>query len=121
MRKLGQPAIILGALLAVLASATALGDDTVSIMINNDGSDDIIVTVYDMNAEPPAPVILSQRINGFAWIPASVTASAAGTGHVRWTAIIAEPHFQHRCGHHEVRGLVDDDSVRISADSLCHE
>lgn len=118
MRKLRQPAILLGCLLTVLVSATAVGDDMVAIRISNDDTDDVIVTVYDMNAEPPGAVVVHQRINGFAWIPVSVTAGAAGMGHVRWTATSAIP-GQHRCGQHDTRGLGNDDAVKVFADSAC--
>ena len=118
MRKMGQAAVIFGLLLTMLVSATAVGDDMVEIRISNDGTDDILVNVYDMNAEPPGAVIVRQRINGFAWIPVSVTADAAGTGHIRWTATSAEAGLR-RCGHHGNRGLENDDSVRVFADSPC--
>jgi hypothetical protein len=118
MRKLGQPAILLSLLLTMLVSATAIGDDMVAIRINNDGTDDIIVTVYDMNAEPPGAVVVRQKISGFAWIPISVTAGAAGMGHIRWTATSAKAGLR-QCGHHEMHGLGNDDSVQVFADSPC--
>ncbi len=118
MRKLSRPAVILGMLLTMAVSATAVGDDMLSLRISNDGSDDILVTVYDMNAEPPGAVVVRQRINGFAWIPVSVTTDSMGTGHVRWTATSAAP-GQRLCGHHGDRGLGNDDSVRVFADSPC--
>jgi hypothetical protein len=118
MRKLGQPATILGLLLTMLASATAFGEDMVAIRISDDGTDDIVATVYDLDAKPPVAVVVRRRINGFAWIPASVTAGATGTGHVRWTATSAEARW-YRCGHNDKRGLGNDDSVRVFSDSPC--
>ena len=118
MRKLCQPAVIFGLLLTLSAGATAIGDDMVAIKINNDGTDDILVTVYDMNAEPPGAVIVRQRISGFAWIPVSATAGRAGFGHVRWTATSTDAGL-HRCGRRDTRGLVQDDSVPVFADSPC--
>jgi hypothetical protein len=117
MRKLSQPAVILGFLLT-LAGAAAVGDDMVALRISNDGTDDVLVTVYDMNAEPPGAVIVRQRISGFAWIPVSVTAGRAGFGHIRWTATNAVT-GQHRCGQSDTRGLGNDDSVSVFADSPC--
>jgi hypothetical protein len=117
MHKLAQPAVI-GLLLTLWVSATAVGDDMLAIKINNDGSDAILVTVYDMNAEPPGTVIAHQRINGFAWIPVSVSAGRAGFGHVRWTATSAQVGAR-RCGQHDSRGLGNDDSVPVFADSPC--
>ena len=118
MRKLTRPAVILGMLLTMAVSATAVGDDMLALRISNDGSDDILVTVYDMNAEPPGAVIVRQRISGFAWIPVSVTAGRAGFGHIQWTATSAVA-GQHRCGQRDTRGLGNDDSVSVFAVSPC--
>jgi hypothetical protein len=124
MRKLGRPAAILGLLLAVSVGGALGGEDRVAIRISNESTDDIVVTVYDMNATPPEAVVLRQRINGFAWIPASVTAGATGTGHVRWTATSAGAYGaagaeRPRCGHYDKRGLANDESVGVFANSGC--
>ena len=108
----------LSLMLMLLPTTAALADDSVTIRIYNDGADNMVVTVYDMNAQPPGAVLASQRINGFAWIPVSVTAGAVGNGHIMWIARTAGASF-HRCGHQEMRGLANDDSVRIFADSKC--
>ena len=105
-------------LTTMLLTTAARADDTVSIRLYNDGADNMVVTVYDMNAQPPGAVLASQRINGFAWVPVSVTAGAVGNGHIMWIARTAGASF-HRCGHQEMRGLADDDSVRLFADSKC--
>jgi len=118
MRTISQLVIIVGFSLTLLGTTAAVADDTVSLRIYNDGADDIVVTVYDMNAQPPGAVLASQRINGFAWIPVSVTAGAVGNGHVTWSARTADASF-HRCGHQERRGLANEDSVRVFADSSC--
>jgi hypothetical protein len=118
MRTPSQPVVLLSFLLMLLAAAAAVADDMLTIRIYNDGSDDIVVTVYDMNAQPPGAVLTSQRINGFAWIPVSVTAGAVGNGHVMWSARTADASF-HKCGHEERRRLANDESVRVSADSQC--
>ena len=118
MHKLGQSAVILGLLLTLSAGATAVGDDMVALKISNDGTDDVLVTVYDMNAEPPGAVIVRQRISGFAWIPVSVTAGRAGIGHIRWTATSAAA-GRHQCGQRDTRGLGNDDAVPVFADSPC--
>ena len=118
MLTMSRAVIILGLSLMLLASAEAVADDSVAIRIYNDDADDILLSVYDMNAQPPGAVLASQRINGFAWIPVSVTAGAAGNGHIMWIARTAGASF-HRCGHQEMRGLADDDSVRLFADSKC--
>jgi hypothetical protein len=118
MRTLIQPAIILSLSLMLLPTTAAPSDDTVNIRIYNDDADVMVVTVYDMNAQPPGEVLASQRINGFAWIPVSVAAGAVGNGHVMWIARTADASF-HRCGHQESRGLANEDSVRVFANSRC--
>ena len=86
MRTNIQPVTLVSLLMMLLLTTAALADDTVTIRIYNDGADNMVVTVYDMNAQPPGAVLASQRINGFAWIPVSVTAGAVGNGHIMWTA-----------------------------------
>src|ERR1700677_2723850 len=71
-----------------------------------DTPDEIVVTVYDMNATPPGPVLLRQTIDGFAWMPALVTPDLDGGGHVRWSAETTGTSF-HQCGHAERRGLAN--------------
>jgi hypothetical protein len=116
MRTTSQSVTILA--LMLLATSAAVADDTVAIKIYNDGSDAIVVTVYDMNAQPPGVVLASERINGFAWVPVSVTAGAIGYGHVQWAARTAGSSSR-KCGHQDRRRLANDDSVRVFADSSC--
>jgi hypothetical protein len=115
---MSKPAIILGLSLMLLVSALAVADDSVMIRIYNDDADDIVLSVYDMNAEPPQAVIANQRINGFAWIPISVTAGAVGKGHVKWVARTVDPSF-HRCGYQEMHGVENDALVYVSVNSSC--
>jgi len=101
-----------------VTSATAFGEDMVASRISDDGTDDIVATIYDLNAKPPVAVVVRQRINGFVWIPVPVTAGPTRTGHIRWRATSAEAR-SHRCGHNDKRGLGNDDSVRVFSDSPC--
>jgi hypothetical protein len=117
---MSKPVIILSLSLMLLISSAAFADDPVTIRIYNDDADDIVVSVYDMNAQPPQAVIANQRINGFAWIPISVTAGAVGNGDVNWIARTADRGF-HRCGYQELHGVAKDSFVYISADASCRE
>jgi hypothetical protein len=114
----GWPASILGAALTLLGTTTSFGDATVDLRVYNDTAEQIVVTLYDMNATPPEPVLVRQIIEGFAWFPASVTPGVGGDGHVRWSAETTGTSF-HRCGHSERRGLTSDAIVRVFADSSC--
>ena len=115
MRTLSKVAIFVG---LSLMSAAAVADNQVSIRIYNDEADDIVLSVYDMNAQPPATVVAEQRISGFAWIPASVTAGAVGKGHLKWIARTVDPDFR-RCGYREMRGVESDALISVSANSSC--
>ena len=111
--------ILVSLSLMLLAATAATADDPVTIRIYNDQAEDIIVTVYDMNAQPPEAVLENQRINGFAWIPVLVAAGAVGNGHVKWIARTAEASFR-ECGYQEMRGVANDSFVYVSANSSCH-
>jgi hypothetical protein len=109
---------ILGLALTLLATRDALGEDTMNIRVYNDTADEITVTVYDMNATPPGPVLVRRIIDGFAWMPAWVTPGVEGDGHVRWSAETTGTSF-HRCGHAERGGLPNDAMLHVFADSYC--
>src|ERR1700679_2944782 len=102
------PACLLALACLSMDSPPARADDTVSITIANDNTDDILVTVYDMNTNPHAKVLDGQRISGFASVPTSVTAGAGGTGHVYWRATNLDPDTP-PCGDREKAGLPDGD------------
>lgn len=104
----------------LLASAAAVADDPVMIRMYNDDTDDIVLSVYDMNAQPPEAVIANRRINGFAWIPITVTAGAVGKGHLKWIARTADSGFR-RCGYQEVHGVANDALVYVSVNSSCRQ
>jgi hypothetical protein len=113
-----KPTFLVSLSLTLLAATAATADDPVTIRIYNDEADDVVVTVYDLNAQPPEAVLTNQRINGFAWIPVSVTAGAVGNGHVKWIARTAEASFR-RCGYQEMHGVANDSFVYVSAGSSC--
>jgi hypothetical protein len=104
----------------LLVSAAATADDPLMIRIYNDDADDIVISVYDMNAQPPAAVIANQRINGFAWIPIEVTAGAVGKGHLKWIARTVDSGF-HQCGYQEVHGVANEALVYVSVSSSCRQ
>ena len=106
-----------GALLC-LNGAAARASDKISITITNDGTDDVIVTVRDMNTTPHSKLLSRARISGFASIPLFVTADASGKGHVAWSASTADPAI-HKCGRKDKRGLDNFASVHVYAKSDC--
>jgi hypothetical protein len=116
MRSYMRAALILSSL-PLLFAATAQGGDGVDVKITNDGTEVIVVTVYDMSASPDRMVLANARINGFSSVPISVLADASGRAHLRWTATGTDPTFP-RCGQaHTTVG--NSDSVNVHADSTC--
>jgi hypothetical protein len=111
-----KPAVIVGCLLLLLAGS-ALGDEGVTVKITNDGTQDIIVTVYDMNVGNGRVVLTNERINGFTSVPISLTVDANGEAKVSWTATSTDPDFK-QCGH-AVTSVGADGAVRVHADSTC--
>lgn len=116
MRSHLKSVLILGCLALGVASA-ALGDQGVTVMITNDGTQDIVVTVYDMNAGNGRVVLTNTRINGFTSVPLSLTEDANGEANVSWTATTTDPVFK-QCGH-AVTAVGNDGAVNVHADSTC--
>ena len=74
-------ACILG-LVLLSAFGAAHADEMLPITIVNDNTNDVIVTVRDLNTLAHTKVLVGQRINGFASIPVSIMAGADGTAGV---------------------------------------
>jgi hypothetical protein len=90
------------------------------VKITNNGTEDIVVTVYDTSTEPSSVVLSHERINGFTSVPISLAADAAGRANLSWTAITADSNSR-KCGHETKDGLSDSASVNVHADSNCAE
>jgi hypothetical protein len=110
--------LLLTSIPLLLVSAAAVGGlNGVDVTISNDGTEDVLVTVYDTSTQP-SNVVLSQRINGFTRIPVSLAPDATGRGNIAWTAVTVDPNSR-RCGHADTQGLTDSASVLVHADSEC--
>lgn len=103
--------------LALLA-APALSGDGVTVNITNDGTDDIVVTVYDTTLGPNAVVLSHTKITGFTTVPLSLAPDASGHGNISWTAVTADANDR-KCGHADNMGLGDATAVKVRADSEC--
>jgi hypothetical protein len=108
--------VILGCLPLLLAG-TALGGEGVEIKITNDGTEDIIVTVYDMSTTPGTVVLTNAHINGFTSVPVTLVADATGKANLAWTATNTDPAFP-KCGHANTV-VSNNASVSVHADSTC--
>jgi hypothetical protein len=109
-------AILILSCLPLLMAGTALGGDGVAIKITNDGTEAILVTVYDMNTSPQR-LVLSERISGFASVPISVAGDDTGRANLAWTATSIDPVFP-KCGH-ATSVVGNSASVNVHADSSC--
>jgi hypothetical protein len=109
--------LILGLLL--LASAVAVaGLNGVDVTITNDGTEDVVVTVYDTSTQPNAVVLAHERINGFTRVPISVSTDDSGRGNIAWTAVTVDTRSR-KCGHAASEGLSDSASIAVSANTSC--
>jgi hypothetical protein len=116
MRGTVKVALILA--LPLLMIGTALGGEGVQVKITNNGTQDIVVTVYDMNAQPQKILLQNARINGFTSVPISAIADASGRANLSWTATSAD-RTSTKCGHNDTRGIDNDATVNVHADSSC--
>jgi hypothetical protein len=103
--------------LPLLLAGTALGGEGVAVKITNDGTEDIVVTVYDMNTSPQRVVLTNARINGFTSVPISLVGDASGRANLTWTATSTDPVFP-KCGHANTMAS-NASSVNVHADSSC--
>jgi len=111
--------LVLSCLPLLLVSAAAVGGlNGVDVVISNDSTDDVMVTVYDMSTHPSSMVLSSERINGFTRIPIALSLDETGRGNVAWTAVSIDPRSR-KCGHATNTGLTDSQAVSVHADSEC--
>jgi hypothetical protein len=118
MFTLRNSAAALGVLLFLLSTDAALSSDGIAVKITNDTSNDVVVTVIDMNANPEQAAISNQTIYGFASVLIRISPDSTGYGHVRWTATGGDARSR-TCGHKERNRLSTDDVVHVSANSSC--
>ena len=103
---------------AFSSMGTALGGEGVQVKITNDGTQDIVVTIYDMNVSPQKIVLQNARINGFTSVPITAIGDATGRANISWTATSTDSNSP-KCGHAETLGLNNDSAVSVHADSSC--
>jgi len=116
MRRNVKVVVILG--LPFLMAGAAFGGEGVQVKITNDGTQDIVVTVYDMNASPQRILLQNARINGFTSVPISAIADATGHANLSWTATSTDSTSK-LCGHADSLGISDASAVSVQAQSSC--
>ena len=110
--------LLFGVVPLLLVGATALGGEGVDVTIANDGTEDIVVTVYDTTVGPDAVVLSHARIGGFTTVPVSVSPDANGRANLSWTAMTTDANFR-KCGHQEGVELANASSLTVHADGSC--
>jgi hypothetical protein len=101
----------------LLFIASAARADGIDVTISNDGTENLVVTVYDMNSLPRRAVLTNARINGFSSLSISLITDASGKGRLSWTATSTDPTFP-KCGHSdETVGIAG--SISVHVDSSC--
>lgn len=111
--------LMLSSLPLLLVSAAAMGGlNGIDVVIANDGTEDVMVTVYDTSTHPSSVILSDERINGFTRIPVALSLDETGRGNLEWTAVSVDPQSR-KCGHATKHGLTDAASVQVHADSEC--
>jgi len=116
MRLTIRTAAMIG-LVSLFSTGVVFGGEGVQIKITNDGTEDIVVTVYDMNTRPRTVILENERINGFTSVPINVIGDSTGRANLRWTATSVDKNSR-RCGHDQAT-VGDDGSLNVHADSSC--
>jgi hypothetical protein len=120
MSALKRQAAALVCLAIALGSPSVFGQEDGGIMltINNNTSDNLLVTVYDMGVSPRQTVLSNRAIYGNASVTVSISGDASGRGHVRWTAMSVDPDMR-MCGNGDNANLNNGDTVNVYADGDC--
>ncbi len=108
----------LTAALLLMMNVSGLADGGLSVIINNNTPENLLVTVYDLNAGPAVRALSEQKINGFATLTVGISADTSGIGRVSWAAMTVERDMR-RCGHGDPATVNDGDTVNVSTDSDC--
>jgi hypothetical protein len=102
----------------LMFAAKSLGSDDLDLKLENDGIEDVFVTVYDMNTRPYSIILEHGRINGFASVPILATADMAGRASLSWSATSVDS-GDPRCGRGMAGGLGIHASISVHVDFTC--
>jgi len=118
MRALRRASIGLCCWLCCAPGGAVFADDGLTITLQNDSSDNLLVTVYDQNSKPARKVLESTAVYGSASLTVSISVDAQGQGYLSWTAITRDPDMR-KCGHGESSQLSTGVTVNVHADGDC--
>jgi hypothetical protein len=98
-------------------SGLAFGDG-LTISIDNNTTNDLRVTVYDLSSHPAQLVLSGEKINSFASVSITINTDESGVGRLSWTATTLDRDSR-TCGHRVKTKLNDRDTVHVYANSEC--
>ena len=101
----------------LLLAGVALGGEGLQIKVTNDGTKDVVVTIYDNNVRPRKVIIENAHIGGFSSVPVNVIADETGMGNITWTATSSDG-TERRCGRADAH-VSDDGTVSVKAEDSC--
>jgi hypothetical protein len=104
--------------LLAFGSLSASGGSGMTVAIDNDTSNDLLVTVYDLNTRSVQKILSSERISSFASISVTLNPDEAGRGRLSWSATGTDASSR-ACGHIDSIALNDGDTVHVYANSPC--
>lgn len=113
-----RTAVILSSIAMFLAGAAALGGEGVQVKVTNDGTQDIVVTVYDMSSRTPRVVLENARINGFTSVSINALSDDTGHANLSWRATSAD-RISPACGHDDGVEIGDSSALNVHADASC--
>ena len=102
----------------VFFAGVALSDEGLQVKVTNDGTEDIVVTVYD-NSQDGRVVLQNRRISGFTSVPIYVGGDLSGRVTLSWTAESVDRDMP-QCGHDESIEVGNSSSLKVHADSSCN-
>jgi hypothetical protein len=111
--------ILIAYIFSLVAVALAFAGSGLTITLTNNTTDTLLVSVYDLNANPPQRVLSSEVINGNASVAVTIAADDQGHGHVSWRARTSDSDMR-MCGGDDAANLNDGDSVSAHADTECN-
>ena len=110
--------ILLACAASMLAGASVFAGSGLTVNINNDSTDTILVSVYDLNANGQQRVLSNEVINGNASVAVPIATDDQGQGHVSWRARTSDNDMR-MCGRGDTGNLNDGDTVSVHADTEC--
>jgi hypothetical protein len=110
--------LTLAGLVVVCARTSAQPGGSLTIQLQNDTTDNLVVTVYDRTLPQHQMILSGQTLYGNASQALTIGANSSGQGHVYWTAMTTDPDMR-QCGRKDKSGINDGETIHVSASNDC--